>query len=106
VLSARSHVRTRKGAAQHRLLDFAERHGYTGGGSGQVFLSFAVESFGGLGKETLKLSDMVALEELSLGASARMTKRQFHSWLAVDWQRNNAATCIANAWCRLVRRRL
>jgi hypothetical protein len=45
---------------------------------------------------------MVALE-LFLAASARMTKRQFRSWLAVDWQRNNAA--IFNAWRRLFRRR-
>lgn len=71
---------------------------------GKEFFPFAVESYGGLGEEALKLLDLVALEGLSLGPSARMTKVQFLSWLSVDWQRHNAR--IVREWNRLVRRKL
>ena len=65
------------------------------------FLPFCIESYGGLGEEALKLLDLVALEGLSLGASARVTKSQFRSWLTVDWQRHNAS--IVREWSRRVR---
>ena len=68
------------------------------------FLPFCVESYGGLGEEALKLLDLVALEGLSLGASARVTKSQFRSWLSVDWQRHNAS--IVREWSRRVRQEL
>ena len=49
-----------------------------------------------VGEEALKLLDLVALEGLSLGASARVTKSQFRSWLSVDWQRHTAR--IVREW--------
>ena len=71
---------------------------------GKEFFPFCIESFGGLGEEALSLLDLVALEGLSLGASARITKSQFRSWLSVDWQRHNAQ--IVREWSRRVRRKL
>ncbi len=50
---------------------------------------------------SLKLSDLVSLEGLSLGFSAKMTKLQFRRWLSVGWQRHNAR--IISEWSRLVR---
>ncbi len=47
---------------------------------GKEFFRFVVESFGGLGKDALKLLDLVSLEGLSLGFSARMTKLQFRRY--------------------------
>jgi len=71
---------------------------------GKEFFPFVVESFGGMGKDALKLLDLVSLEGLSLGFSAKMTKLQFRSWLSVDWQRHNART--VSEWSRLVRQKL
>lgn len=65
---------------------------------GKDFLAFGIESFGGLGKDALKLLDLVALEGLANGSNARMTKRQFIAWLSVDWQRSNAR--ILREWLR------
>jgi hypothetical protein len=70
----------------------------------EEFFPFVVESFGGLGKDALKLLDLVSLEGLSLGFSAKMTKLHFRSWLSVDWQRHNAR--IISEWSRLVRQKL
>jgi hypothetical protein len=57
-----------------------------------------------MGKDALKLLDLVSLEGLFLGFSARITKLQFRRWLSVDWQRHNAR--IVREWSRLVRQKL
>ena len=90
-------LKIRAGAKRSKYRELAAEQG-------KEFLPFCIESFGGLGEEALKLLDLVALEGLALGASARITKSQFRSWLSVDWQRHNAR--IVREWSRRVRQKL
>ncbi len=55
---------------------------------------FVAETFGGLGRDALRLLDLVSMEGLFFGSSARMTKAQFRRWLLVDWQRHNARIIV------------
>ena len=60
-------LKIRAGAKRSKYRELAAEQG-------KEFLPFCIESFGGLGEEALKLLDLVALEGLALGASARITK--------------------------------